>query len=136
MSTEKAIALYTSLSSMLDTLEILFKERKFKELNQQYLHFRQEQKLAMHLDEKILHQLQNTKKTDSALEMTETRNIYMLLTLMQEIQDKYRNLREKMKLFMAIQKDEISRLNQGTQLLQKYQNGTSKKTGRRISRSC
>ncbi len=135
MSIEKTIALYTSISEMLDTIETLFKQKKFKELSIHYVQFRQEQKKAMYLDQHLLHQLRKAKKQEDHPEMAVKRDIFILLSLMQEVQGKYKKIQAQMNLFRVMLKEELSRLNQGAQLLQKYHSGVSQKSGRRISRS-
>lgn len=126
MIIEQALATYRTILAQMAEIEQLLSRQDTEAILEKHQQMMHSQNEAKELDQKIL----NLLTSDS--DPTCSTKILDLLDLMQEIQDTNHRLTPRIQGIMAVYKNELNKLNQGSNMMRHYHSHT-RQTGQLVS---
>ncbi|MBM9513149.1 hypothetical protein [Desulfogranum marinum] len=126
MIIEKALDTYRTILALMTEIEQLLPGQDIERMLEKYQQMMHSQDEAKELDQKILNLL------NTVSDPTGSTKILDLLDLMQKIQDTNHRLTPQMQAIMAVQKNELNKLNQGSNMMRRYHSHT-RQTGQLVS---
>lgn len=126
MIIEKALDTYRTILALMTEIEHLLPGQDIERMLEKYQQMMHSQDEAKELDQKILNLL------NTVSDPTGSTKVLDLLDLMQKIQDTNHRLTPQMQAIMAVQKNELNKLNQGSNMMRHYHSHT-RQTGQLVS---
>ena len=126
MIIEKALATYRTILTRMAEIEQLLPGQDTKRMLEKYQQMMHSQDEAKELDQEVLSVLNTVN------DPTRSTKILDLLDLMQEIQDLNHRLTPQIQAIMAVHKNELDKLKQGSSMMRYYHSHT-RQTGQLVS---